>query len=498
MGISEQEQVSDHCHDVEEDESNTEDCDSDDSQEDPTFDVLEETRSSFSRLSIKKKSKSRIVKEMDDDAEGDLDVVEMVVPELDEADQKSFEVIHKIIQVGQVDKLKVDQCKVYLRKYGLRLTGNKDTLIGRIKEHLDILNGGGEKKYPISSFVFNCKGDACMGDVVMFEQNVCEMFNIASRSAGGPPCGMRTVAGRIVKESYGAAKQQHTFTIEVLWSKGEKPLSPLHPLLIKGRNLYKLKTMRQKWEDEGERQKILFEKHSRGSLARLNRESRIVEKEKLKELKANRKTGKPFSRVEVQKGKREENKGQTFQSPQKKIPMQNECYLKTYKENNYEGFHQRQPSLFSNANVTSHGFHQRQPSLVPTANVTSEGFHQRQPLTSMNCNPPSTFRRPLTPSRGQFRSSSHEQSMKSGPPWSPLRRPSTPSRGQFQMQQGCEQSTNFNASRIPFQRENQEHNLNSKRSMGPFQGHGGPERKQLCRHYAQGRCWYGDQCKYLH
>ncbi|OMO52103.1 hypothetical protein COLO4_37416 [Corchorus olitorius] len=29
------------------------------------------------------------------------------------------------------------------------------------------------------------------------------MFNIASRSASGPPCGTRIVAGHIVKESYG-------------------------------------------------------------------------------------------------------------------------------------------------------------------------------------------------------------------------------------------------------------------------------------------------------
>jgi len=40
-------------------------------------------------------------------------------------------------------------------------------------------------------------------------------FNIASRSASGPPCGKRIVAGRIVKESYGAAKQQHTFTVRI-------------------------------------------------------------------------------------------------------------------------------------------------------------------------------------------------------------------------------------------------------------------------------------------
>ncbi|KAF3792286.1 hypothetical protein EJ110_NYTH00416 [Nymphaea thermarum] len=38
---------------------------------------------------------------------------------------------------GGVEKLKVDQCKIYLRKYGLRLTGKKDVLVGRIKEHLE-------------------------------------------------------------------------------------------------------------------------------------------------------------------------------------------------------------------------------------------------------------------------------------------------------------------------------------------------------------------------
>lgn len=38
---------------------------------------------------------------------------------------------------GMIMKLKVDQCRVYLRKHGLRLTGNKDTLIGRIKEYLE-------------------------------------------------------------------------------------------------------------------------------------------------------------------------------------------------------------------------------------------------------------------------------------------------------------------------------------------------------------------------
>ncbi|XP_052300508.1 zinc finger CCCH domain-containing protein 62-like [Citrus sinensis] len=213
-----------------------------DSDLDPSYSPLEDTHATFSKLSIGKKSKSRIGK--------DLDVG------VDEIEEK---VIQKIIEAGQQEKLKVEQCKVYLRNNGLRLTGNKPTLIQRIKEHLEISNGGGERR-----------------------------FNIAACSASGPPCGKRIVAGRIMKESYGAAKQQHTFTIEVLWSKGEKPLPPLRPLLIKGRNLYRLKTLRQRWEDEGERHKVLMEKHSRGFIARSNREIRIHGKEKRKLLKANR------------------------------------------------------------------------------------------------------------------------------------------------------------------------------------------------------------------
>ncbi|XP_073147637.1 zinc finger CCCH domain-containing protein 62-like isoform X2 [Henckelia pumila] len=265
--------------------------DSDDTQDDPSYDVLKETRLTLSNLSIKKKMQARL-KGTNEKNREDPDLITKVGTDLAEEDQKCYETVQKIIQGGQMQKLKVDQCKIYLRKHGLRLSGTKDILIRRIKEHIDIINGGGESIYPASSFLLNCKGDACMGDVVMFEQNVYEVFNIASRGGSGAPCGTRVVVGRIVKESYGSAKQQHTFTIEVLWSKGEKPLPPLHPLLIKGRNLYRLKTLRQKWEDEGERQKILLEKHTRGGAARSNREARIQKKELHKTRKLNREAGK--------------------------------------------------------------------------------------------------------------------------------------------------------------------------------------------------------------
>jgi len=38
----------------------------------------------------------------------------------------------------------------------------------------------------------------------------------APREVKGRLCGQRTNAGRIIKESYGTAKQQHTFTVR-LW-----------------------------------------------------------------------------------------------------------------------------------------------------------------------------------------------------------------------------------------------------------------------------------------
>ncbi|KAI9119685.1 hypothetical protein K1719_009074 [Acacia pycnantha] len=276
------------CESYSEAEGSDPDSVSDDLEEDPDFDITEETYSKFSNLSIEK-NKAKTSTLYGEVSRMEIEPEEQKTePDLDENDEKSFEKVQKIIEAKEWEKLKIPECKLYLRKNGLRLTGNKDTLIQRIREHLEIINGGGERKYPPSSFVQNCKGDACTGDVVLFEQNVYEMFSVVSRSASGSPCGKRIVAGRIVKESYGAAKQQHTFTIEVLWSKGEKPLSPLYPLLIKGRNLYRLKTLRQRWDDEGKRQKILVEKHSRGNVARVNREARIQEKEKRKTIRENR------------------------------------------------------------------------------------------------------------------------------------------------------------------------------------------------------------------
>ncbi|KAL3681373.1 hypothetical protein R1sor_024329 [Riccia sorocarpa] len=181
-------------------------------------------------------------------------------------------VLQTIKEGGDHKNLTVDSCRSYLRYYGLRISGNKAVLIERIQQHIELRQGVPEK-YGLATFTINCTGDVCTGDVVKFKQKVYKSFSVIKRSAD--PVGQRTVVGRVVKESYGEKKQQHTFTVEVLWSSGYEPLPPMHQLLVKGRNLYKLKTYRQMWEDESIRKISLDEKHERGDAARSKRRGNL-------------------------------------------------------------------------------------------------------------------------------------------------------------------------------------------------------------------------------
>ncbi|WOG93104.1 hypothetical protein DCAR_0312385 [Daucus carota subsp. sativus] len=190
----------------------------------------------------------------------------------------------------QLEELNLFECKTYLRKLKLRLSGTKAECINRIKEYWRIKDGNGEALYPRSSFDINCTGDVCKGDIVLFTQKVYQKFDKMRRS--GNILGKRTIAGRITKESYGAAKQQHTFTVEVFWSKGIKKLAPLSPLLVKGRNLYKMRTYRRCWKNESERLVVLAEKHKRGAAAR---EVRARKKLKRSSTKASENCQKAFN-----------------------------------------------------------------------------------------------------------------------------------------------------------------------------------------------------------
>ncbi|KAE8723339.1 SAP domain-containing protein, putative isoform 2 [Hibiscus syriacus] len=175
-----------------------------------------------------------------------------------------------ILKGGDFESLSLKELKAYLRNHGLLITGTKAVCQQRILEHWRIKDGNAEALYPKSSFFIDCSGDVCKGDVVLFTQKLYKKSDMTRRHVR--LLEKRTIAGRVVKESYGKAKQQHTFTVEVLWSKGTKKFPPLFPLLVKGRNLYKSRTCRQRWCDEAERRNVLAEKHKRGNAARLVKE----------------------------------------------------------------------------------------------------------------------------------------------------------------------------------------------------------------------------------
>lgn len=104
-----------------------------------------------------------------------------------------------------------------------------------------------------------CTGDAVVGDEVCFER---AMF---SGSYHRPQfAGFERVTGTIEADSYGEAKQQHTFTIETAAGR----------IRIKGRNLYRNRVWRRPWTDETERTEAATEKHERGDAARAERDER--------------------------------------------------------------------------------------------------------------------------------------------------------------------------------------------------------------------------------
>lgn len=104
-----------------------------------------------------------------------------------------------------------------------------------------------------AGYDINCTGDCCVGDTIRF-------FNAAK--------GSEPFYGNIISESYGEAKQQHTFIIETVTGR----------IFIKGRNLYKNGVLRRAWEDENERKAVLEKKHSRGSIAREEAQARKAKK----------------------------------------------------------------------------------------------------------------------------------------------------------------------------------------------------------------------------
>lgn len=123
-----------------------------------------------------------------------------------------------------------------------------------------------------TDFPISCTGDAVTGDVIQFEEGV---FGGSFRNPKF--LWKRLVEGVIKKDSYGADKQQHTFSIEVILTKWIEPLVPWTMIKRKWRNVYRNGTSRQPWDDENARILARWEKHMRGIEAREIRDFRRSE-----------------------------------------------------------------------------------------------------------------------------------------------------------------------------------------------------------------------------
>lgn len=120
-----------------------------------------------------------------------------------------------------------------------------------------------------TNFSLSCTGDVCRGDTILFTEAV---FSGSFRRPHYD--GDRRIVAKVLSDSYGDKKQQHTFTLLVIASDGVDPIAPDTRIKRKGRNIYRKGTTRLRWENEADRKAALDEKHGRGSQARAERSER--------------------------------------------------------------------------------------------------------------------------------------------------------------------------------------------------------------------------------
>lgn len=120
-----------------------------------------------------------------------------------------------------------------------------------------------------SIYNFDCTGDVVAGDEIKFTEAVFGGSFKKPRYLGD-----RTICALVTNDSYGAKKQQHTFTLKILASNGISPLEAGTKTTRKGRNVYRNGTLRRPWIDPELREMAVEEKHFRGDQARAFRSYR--------------------------------------------------------------------------------------------------------------------------------------------------------------------------------------------------------------------------------
>ena len=107
------------------------------------------------------------------------------------------------------------------------------------------------------------------GDVIDYTEPVYK-----GKYPNGKLIGHRQIKAKVISESYGDKKQQHTFTLEVIACIGVEAIERGKRIQRKGRKIYAGDPKRDKWDDENERDLIADEKHERGREARRQRDKR--------------------------------------------------------------------------------------------------------------------------------------------------------------------------------------------------------------------------------
>lgn len=120
-----------------------------------------------------------------------------------------------------------------------------------------------------TDFTIDCTGDVVTGDVIEFSEAV-----FVGTYRRPQYLGDRLVQARVLRDSYGADRQQHTFTLLIIASSGAQALGTGAQTTRKGRNVYRNGTRRQPWHDEEARRQAAAGKHARGDLARATRDER--------------------------------------------------------------------------------------------------------------------------------------------------------------------------------------------------------------------------------
>lgn len=128
----------------------------------------------------------------------------------------------------------------------------------------------------LSDFTIKCTGDVVTGDTILWKEAVWPAYKPRGQFGRKSPLplGNRKVLAVVIAESYGTAKQQHTFTLRVVRSYGYKPLEAGESIRRKGRNIYRDGTKRLPWANESNRGTAADEKHARGDAARECRRQR--------------------------------------------------------------------------------------------------------------------------------------------------------------------------------------------------------------------------------